>query len=48
MTRGLARTYVGAGAGPRGTALRWGALLGTDLERVGRRPELAGFVGLVW
>ena len=47
-TLGLALTDELAGAGPRGTALRWGALLGTDLERVGRRPELAGFVGLVW
>jgi hypothetical protein len=34
--------------GPAGTALRWGGLLGYDLDRGITRPELTGFVGLVW
>jgi len=38
-----------SGAGPRGTSLRAGGLLGVDLERLsGSRGELTGFVGLAW
>jgi hypothetical protein len=34
--------------GPAGTAVRWGGLLGCDLDQGVTRPELSGFVGLVW
>jgi hypothetical protein len=47
-TLGLAFSDEIAGVGPRGTALRYGGLLGTDLEHPGSRPELTGFLGLVW
>jgi hypothetical protein len=36
------------GAGPGGSALRLGVLLGTDLEHVSSRPELTVFGGLAW
>lgn len=47
-TLGLAVTDEIAGAGPYGTALRVGGLLGTDLERAATRPELTLFAGLAW
>lgn len=47
-TVGLTWTDELPGAGPGGTALRWGGLLGCDLDRGFTRPELTGFLGLVW
>lgn len=47
-TLGLAFADEVSGAGPGGRTLRLGALLGTDLERATTRPELTGFVGLLW
>jgi hypothetical protein len=47
-TLGLTWTDEMAARGPAGTALRWGGLLGCDLDQGGSRPELTGFVGLAW
>jgi hypothetical protein len=46
-TAGVAVSDEIAGAGPGGTALRVGGLLGTDLDHPGR-VEITGFAGVVW
>jgi hypothetical protein len=47
-TIGLTWTDELADIGPAGTAVRWGGLLGCDLDQGFTRPELTGFLGLVW